>query len=240
MMTAACRAGTGPRSPCRFVILLAAAICGLAAQAAAAESPPAGGSLERVGRQEDGRTVLPVNQVITPLGTQVELPGLRPQTLALSPDGRLLAVSGKTAEVLILDPASGAVRQRVAIRAGNGTSTPGAVIANLIEPRAKGQVSFTGLIFTPDGTRLLLSNVDGDLKVFDVAPDGSVSVTHSLRGRTAEPAGDSATKSSATPRPPVHRAAVRRGNAATASSSSATASVARPQRSSALFRWRAR
>ena len=140
----------------------------------------AGDSLERVGRQEDGRTVLPVNQVITPLGTQVELPGLRPQTLALSPDGRLLAVSGKTAEVLILDPATGAVRQRVAIRAGSGTSTPGAVIANLIEPRAKGQVSFTGLIFTPDGTRLLLSNVDGDLKVFDVATDGTVSVARSI------------------------------------------------------------
>ena len=140
----------------------------------------AGDSLERVGRQADGRTVLPVNQVVTPLGTQVELPGLRPQAMALSPDGRLLAVSGKTSEVLILDPATGAVRQRVAIRAGNRTSAPGAAIANLIEPRAKGQVSFTGLIFTPDGTRLLLSNVDGDLKVFDVATDGTVSVARSI------------------------------------------------------------
>lgn len=181
MKRVAWMAVTGLRSLCRILILLATAICGSATQSAGGESPsPAGDSLEHVGRQEDGRTVLPVNQVITPLGTQVELPGLRPQTLALSPDGRLLAVSGKTAEVLILDPDSGTVRQRVAIRAESQMSAPGAVIASLIEPRAKGQVSFTGLIFTPDGSRLLLSNVEGDLKVFDVAPDGTVSVGHSI------------------------------------------------------------
>jgi YVTN family beta-propeller protein len=168
-------------TPAVRAILLAAAVCGLAASGAAGKSPPpAGDGAERVGRQADGRTVLPVNQVVTPLGRQVELPGMRPQALALSPDGRLLAISGKTAEVVILDPATGAVRQRVAIRTGSATSTPGAAISRIIEPRAKGQVSYTGLIFSPDGARLFLSNVDGDLKVFDVAPEGTVNAARSI------------------------------------------------------------
>lgn len=162
------------RPRCGHWLLFVAVIGCLVTQAMAGESPSAAGDgAERVGRQADGRTVLPVNQVITPLGTQVELPGLRPQTLTLSPDGRLLAVSGKSSEVIILDPANGEIRQRVPIRTGS-QGTPGDLIAQIIEPRAKGQVSFTGLIFTPDGKRLLLSNVDGDLKVFDVAADGSV------------------------------------------------------------------
>src|SRR4051812_23748609 len=57
---------------------------------------------ENVGRASPNRTVTPVNQVLTPLGLQLELPGLRPQVLALSPNGRLLAVSGKTSELLII------------------------------------------------------------------------------------------------------------------------------------------
>jgi hypothetical protein len=54
-----------------------------------ASSPGRGGAA-------DGRTVTPFNQVLTPAGRQVELPGLRPQAIALSPDGRLLVTSGKT------------------------------------------------------------------------------------------------------------------------------------------------
>src|ERR1041385_1160852 len=67
---------------------------------------------ETVGRKQ-GKVVLPVNQTITPLGTQVELPGLRPQGLALSPDGRLLVTSGKSSELVVVDPSSGAILQRV-------------------------------------------------------------------------------------------------------------------------------
>ena len=37
---------------------------------------------ETVGRHENGRIVLPVNQVITPTGKQVELPGMRAEALA--------------------------------------------------------------------------------------------------------------------------------------------------------------
>src|SRR5260221_9093676 len=59
----------------------------------------------------------PVNQLLTPAGRQLELPGMRPQALALSPNGRLLAVSGKTRQMLILDPALGEVTQRIALPA---------------------------------------------------------------------------------------------------------------------------
>ena len=42
---------------------------------------------EIVGRGTNG-LVTPVNQLVTPAGTQVELPGIRPKALALSPDGK--------------------------------------------------------------------------------------------------------------------------------------------------------
>src|SRR5271157_3054850 len=80
---------------------------------AGAGSPDA--AAEPVGRSGPNRLVTPVNQIVTPLGRQVELPGLRPQALALSPDGRLLAVAGKTSEVVLLDAATGAIRQRVGL-----------------------------------------------------------------------------------------------------------------------------
>src|SRR3954462_5534219 len=59
---------------------------------------------ERVGRVGTNRTVTPVNQVLTPSGTQVELSGMRPQAIALSPNGKLLATSGKTSQLVIVDP----------------------------------------------------------------------------------------------------------------------------------------
>ena len=132
-----------------------------------------------VGRQPSGRVVLPTSQVLTPLGTQVELPGMRPQVLALSPDGRLLAVSGKTAELVIVDPATGRITQRVALPVGRlGDSSP--VSPQLQEAAAKRQASYTGLIFAPDGRRIYLSNVEGDVKVFAVDAQGTVTGAGSI------------------------------------------------------------
>lgn len=71
-----------------------------------------------VGRGPAGEpSFTPVNQVLTPYGQQVDLPGLRPQALALSPNGRLLAVSGKTNQLLIIDPETGAIMQTVSMPA---------------------------------------------------------------------------------------------------------------------------
>jgi hypothetical protein len=48
----------------------------------------------QVGRRQDGKIVVPTNQVLSPLGRQVSFAG-RPTDLALAPDGRFLAVLGR-------------------------------------------------------------------------------------------------------------------------------------------------
>ena len=157
----------------RAALLLLAAATALPGCRTAAPVPAAPtADTEAVGRHGGGRTVLPVNQVVTPPGLQVELPGLRPQALALSPDGRLLLTAGKTAELVVVDPATGAVRQRVPLP--KTKANPKAPSANILEPDKEGQVSFTGLRFAPDGRRAFLSDVNGSVVVFDVAADGTV------------------------------------------------------------------
>ncbi|MSU49694.1 MAG: phosphoesterase [Opitutus sp.] len=162
--------------------LSALALGGLLASCVGPEVRPSfAASSERVGRGAGNRAITPVNQALTPLGHTVELPGLRPQALALSPDGRLLIASGKTSEIVVIDPTTGAIRQRVNLPSEPaGEPQPGAASPNLLEPDKKGQVSYTGLVFTPDGRRIFLSNVNGSLKVFAVAADGTVTPSHSL------------------------------------------------------------
>src|ERR1039457_6702919 len=59
----------------------------------------------------------PANQILTPAGLQVELPGMRPQALALSPDGQLLVTAGKTHDLVVLAPATGKILQHVPLPA---------------------------------------------------------------------------------------------------------------------------
>lgn len=126
-------------------------------------------STEKVGPAGHNRHITPANQILTPAGLQVELPGLRPQALALSPDGKLLVTSGKTAELIAVHPEDGTILQRVALPSEKDIDpAPDAVSANILEPDKEGQVSFTGLIFSPDGMRLYLANVNGSVKVFAV------------------------------------------------------------------------
>src|SRR5690349_4970973 len=61
------------------------------------------------------RIITPVNQVLTPVGIQVPLPGMRPQAIALSPDGRLLVTAGKTHDLVVVNPDSGDILQKVAL-----------------------------------------------------------------------------------------------------------------------------
>ena len=100
---------------------------------------------ETVGRSAPNRTVTPVNQVLTPLGRQIDLPGMRPQAVALSPDGKLLVISGKTSELVIADPQTGTIRQRVKLPSDDQRSPPKAVSSHILKPDRKGQLSFTGL-----------------------------------------------------------------------------------------------
>jgi DNA-binding beta-propeller fold protein YncE len=135
---------------------------------------------ETVGHSGPGRAVTPVNQVLTPVGRQVDLPGMRPQAIALSSDGALLVVSGKTSELVVIDPTDGTVRQRVQLPNDNQEMPSAAVSENILKPDEEGQLSFTGLIFSPPGDRIYLSNVEGSIKVFNVAKDGNVSASHSM------------------------------------------------------------
>ena len=145
------------------------------------DAPANHASHETVGRQASGRTVLPVHQTLTPLGRQIELPAMRPQALALSPDGRLLAISGKTSELVIFDPGTGQIRQRVPLPAGWLGSKAASVSPHFLATDTKGQLSYTGLIFSPCGRRIYLSNVEGDIKVFHVDKEGKVSGEGTIR-----------------------------------------------------------
>ena len=126
---------------------------------------------EAVARLPDGRMMTPVNQVLTPIGQQVDLPGLRPQALALSPDSQILVTSGKTAEVIVLSPESGNILQRVSLPSEAAEDLADPSSNHILKPDEKGQLSYTGLIFSPDGTRMYMANVNGSIKVFEVSKD---------------------------------------------------------------------
>ncbi|RIK88905.1 MAG: phosphoesterase [Planctomycetota bacterium] len=165
-----------------FPIVAAAGLllAGANSKAIAQEPPGALGDQERVGHTGDGRAVTPVNQILTPVGRQLDLPGMRPQALALSPDGSRLAAAGKTSELVIIDAAAAEIAQRVALP-NEKQQLPEADVAspNILHPDDEGQVSFTGLIYSHDGRRIFMSNVEGSIKVFAVAADGSVKPSHS-------------------------------------------------------------
>lgn len=147
----------------------------------AAEAVPSESNTDWVGRWRDDVLVTPVNQLLTPYGKQIDLPGMRPQAMALSPDGRTLVVAGKTNDLVVLDPASGELMARVALPE-EGQAEPVTEVAspNILRPDRKGQVSYTGLIFSHDGKRIYMSNVNGSVKVFSVLADGSVVPSHTI------------------------------------------------------------
>ncbi len=125
-------------------------------------------------------TMLPVNQELTPAGRQIELPGLRPQALVLSPDGRMLVTSGHTRDLLIMNPGTGQVAQTIRMPVGATNIPVKPSSTAFLNPDLKAQLSFTGLTFSPDGRRIYLSNVNGDIKVFGVEPDGTVKALFSI------------------------------------------------------------
>jgi len=144
----------------------------LTATQAAASLENFDATTEVVGRNASGFET-PVNQLVTPAGMLVELPGLRPLALALSPDGQLLVTAGLTHEVVVVDPATGKILQHVSLPSDRAQE-PAPVSTAILSPDEKAQVSFTGLVFSPDGSRIYLSNVNGDIKVFDVQPSHKV------------------------------------------------------------------
>jgi YVTN family beta-propeller protein len=134
-----------------------------------------GATTDPVGPNAAGGFETPVNQLVVPAGRQVELPDMRPQALALSPDKRLLVTAGQTHELVVLDPSNGNVLQRVPFPDAGRNHAPAAG-ANPVAPDVNARLSYTGLVFAPDGSRLYMANLDGDVKVFAVQKD------HKLNG----------------------------------------------------------
>lgn len=104
----------------------------------------------RVGNADPNRIIVPTNQVLSPIGRQVEYTG-RPTDLALSPDGRWLAVLDFQS-VLIVDPVAGKVVSQSRHQDG----------------------SYAGLAFAPDGRKLYASSFTGSIGVFEVEEDGGL------------------------------------------------------------------
>ena len=126
------------------------------------------------------RYVTPVNQILTPAGIQVELPGMRPQVLALSPNGHILATAGKTHELVIVAPETGKIIQNIPLPSEKAVNAKEEAGSPPLEPDTKGQVSYTGLVFSADGSHIYLSNVNGSIKVFSVDAEDRVSGLYSI------------------------------------------------------------
>jgi DNA-binding beta-propeller fold protein YncE len=122
----------------------------------------------------------PVNQLVTPAGTQVELAGVRPNALALSPDGKLLVTSGLKRQLIVVNPANGSILQHVPFPSDDQLPSSAPVSAEILKPSREDKLSFTGLVFSPDGSRIYLSNVNGDIKVFGVGKDHTIGPLFSM------------------------------------------------------------
>ncbi|HWH70718.1 MAG TPA: bifunctional YncE family protein/alkaline phosphatase family protein, partial [Candidatus Sulfotelmatobacter sp.] len=123
------------------------------------------------------RFLIPTGQVLTPAGRQVNLSGMRPQALALSPNGRLLATAGRKNALALIVPATGQVLQTIPlsiIKDEPGTPVSGSATVTASSRAAitnTAELSFTGLVFSPDGRRLYLANVGGNVWMFAVNGD---------------------------------------------------------------------
>ncbi len=118
-----------------------------------------------VGPADTNRIYLPTGQLLTPAGRQVDLPGMRPQALVLSPNQRLLVTAGKDQSLVFIDSASGAVIRKLPLSFTR--SNP-----KKKEEAEKGQMSFAGLAFAPDGRHLYLSDIAGYVWRFPINETG--------------------------------------------------------------------
>jgi YVTN family beta-propeller protein len=133
-----------------------------------------------VGAAETAGIAVPVNQTLAPAGLQVLLPGARPQVLALSPDGELLATGAKH-DLVLVDPRNGKILQTIALPMDKLRPGETNVVSEaILRPDTGAQASYNGLVFAPDGTRIYLANVQGDVKVFTVAKNHKVTALGSI------------------------------------------------------------
>ncbi len=143
-----------------------------------AKDPPDlefGKTTEPVGPSaEANQFTTPDNHRLAPAGKLIDLPGARPQGVALSPDGRLLVVGGGK-YLTVIDPTKGEIIERIPVPAEQD-KVPDAVSERILTPAKYGQLGFTGLIFAPDGKHVYMSNVVGNICVFRVNEQNQVRI----------------------------------------------------------------
>lgn len=110
----------------------------------------------RVGPLEDGRVIVPTNQILSPAGRQIIVGG-RPADIALSPDKKWLAVLN-VVDVQLVDVETGKILSHVSIHGG----------------------SFKGIVFAPDGKRVYASSMKGGICVLKVSSDGKLSAAEPI------------------------------------------------------------
>ena len=143
--------------------------------------PVSASTKDIVGRIGTNTFYTPANQILTPTGLQIDLAGMRPQAIGLGKNGQVYVGAARTHALIVVDPATGKILQRVPLPSDNDKDpAPDTVSTHILEPDTEGQVSFTGLAISPDGTRIYLSNVRGSIKVFGVERDGKVTGLFSI------------------------------------------------------------
>ncbi|HLH54080.1 MAG TPA: bifunctional YncE family protein/alkaline phosphatase family protein, partial [Verrucomicrobiae bacterium] len=160
-----------------FLVLLAV-LCGCSAPRQTPTSvPPASTEIRPA---QTNLVYVPTGQLLSPAGQQISLPGMRPQGLALHPARRILAVAGNTESIVLVDPDTGRTLQTVPlslitteVRTNKTTNTVDGTsyVTNKVSSvnvTNHAQLSFTGLIFSPDGSRLFLSNSKGTVWAFNL------------------------------------------------------------------------
>ena len=118
--------------------------------------------------------------VITPAGHRIDLAGMRPQVLVLSPDRKSLITSGKTNKLIVVNPDTNEVTQTIDFPSKEQTTEPDISSLNILKPDSAALVSYTGLVYAKDGKRVYMSNVGGSIKVFSVAADGKHASSHTI------------------------------------------------------------
>ncbi len=119
--------------------------------------------------------------VVTPAGHRIDLLGMRPQVLMLSPDGKSLITSGKTNKLIVINPDTNEVTQTIEFPSKQQTSEPDIASPNILKPDATALVSYTGLLYSRDGKRVYMSDVNGSIKVFSVDADGKHAPSHTIQ-----------------------------------------------------------
>ncbi len=104
-----------------------------------------------VGQQPDGSIVVPTNQLLRPAGDQILFPG-RPVDLALSPDGKWIAILNKNS-LDLLSTTDRDIKQSLPIKGGG---------------------SFNGIAFSSDGKKIFASQSSDKLFVAQMGDNDSI------------------------------------------------------------------